>query len=230
MKLLIQFTLIILATLATYTSSAQKTIIDLYELYKGINHLEPANREKSYADVAGSPYAQQDFITGSVVLENGDTYEAVPLRYNAFEDQVEFKHPNGVVLNLNNPNNLKLVTIGQQQYTYFEKAETPPDGLTGYFELLESGAIQLFKRQNIILEKAAPAKAYQDPKPARFKARPTDYYIHYQNQLFKVNSENQLFNTFPSLEKELKPFIKKQKLKFRKEEDLRRIINQANRL
>lgn len=230
MKLFLQFTLILLGTVATPTAFAQKTIIDLYELYKGRNHLEPANREKSYADVAGSPYAQQDFVTGSVVLENGDTYEAVPLRYNAYEDQIEFKHPNGVVLNLNNPNKLKLIAIGQQQYTYFEKAETPPDGLTGYFELLENGEIQLLKRQNIILEKAAPAKAYQDPKPAHFKERPTDYYIHYQNQLFKVNSKKQFFTTFPSLEKELKPFIKKQKLKFRQEEDLRRIINQANRL
>lgn len=230
MKLLMQFTLILLTGLATPTTYAQKTIIDFYELYKGTNQLDPANHKKSYADIAGSPYAQQDFVPGSVVLKNGDTYEAVPLRYNAFEDQVEFKQPNGVVLNLNNPNELKLITIGQQQYTYFEKAETPPDGLTGYFELLESGAIQLFKRQTISLEKAAPAKAYQDPKPAHFKTRLASYYVYVQNQLVKINNEKQLLEALPKLKKSLKPYIKKQKLKFRKEEDLRQIIAHANQL
>jgi len=42
-----------------------------------------------YEDIEGSPYYSKDFINSTVYLKNGN-YSSQPLRYDMFQDEMEF--------------------------------------------------------------------------------------------------------------------------------------------
>ena len=49
-------------------------------------------RELSFVDVVGSPFANDEFLKGNVILNNDDEYENVPLKYNIYNDELYFKN------------------------------------------------------------------------------------------------------------------------------------------
>ena len=49
-------------------------------------------RELAFIDVIGSPFANDKFLKGNVILNNDDEYENVPLKYNTYNDELYFKN------------------------------------------------------------------------------------------------------------------------------------------
>ena len=46
----------------------------------------------SFVGINGSPFANDEFLNGNVVLNNDDEYENVPLKYNIYNDELYFKN------------------------------------------------------------------------------------------------------------------------------------------
>ncbi|MDX2305156.1 MAG: hypothetical protein NW226_20260 [Microscillaceae bacterium] len=52
-------------------------------------------REKKYSDIQGSPYLNDQWISGSLIFNKDEIQTNVPLRYNAYEDKIEFQQNGG---------------------------------------------------------------------------------------------------------------------------------------
>lgn len=211
-------------------SSAQM-LLDLKDFYSDIGPLNIlyTNNSKKEQEVAGSPYAQEHFMNGSVIQNDSIIYKQIPLKYNIYNDQILFKHNDGMEFYLAAPEKFKEIRIAGQRYIYrdFLKGNKKTNG---YYELLEEGKISLLKKELIVLKEAQQAKAYKDPEPARFIMKPTEYYLLKDgNKIFAVKNEKHLLTLLDHKE-ELKAFIKKNKLKTRKAEDLIRIISHYNKI
>ena len=212
--------------------SAQSTYLrDLNDFMQDMKGRTPKILEKQvYKDIKGSPYQQNDFTDGNVVQNNGITYKKVPLRYNGYDDQIEFKDKKGAVMYIGNPESYKEFKIGSQIYIFRKNLKSKPK-VEGYFELLEDGKLQLLKRFEVSLKKAEPAQAYSDPKPAEFiKKQPTYFIISNGNQIAEVRNEKDILELLPDQKETVSKYIKKNKLKVKREEDLRQVIVYYNSL
>ena len=97
-------------------------------------------------DIEGSPYLNDDFIEGSVYTNSKTQYEGVPLRYNIYSDEIEFRSDNGQVMVLAAPEVLEKVGDYQFEYIFYQILN---NSRRGYFAVLEKGKASLYSRSQI---------------------------------------------------------------------------------
>jgi hypothetical protein len=188
----------------------------------------PATRQKTYDEFGGSPYLNAGFVSGTITRDDGATYSSIPLRYNVYDDQIEFKQQDGMVLYIANPEQYKEIEIDGDKYIYLQLMDGKRK-VQGYYELLEDGKIQLLKKHAVTMKDAEPAKPYVDPVPASFVSKPVAYFLLKEGEISEITNEKNLLETCGNSEK-IQAFIKENKLKMRKEEDLKKIVNFSNSL
>ena len=55
-----------------------------------------------YRDFDGTPYLNDNFIPGEVIINNSIRIEDVPLRYNIFSNRIEFRNKQKQVFEIDN--------------------------------------------------------------------------------------------------------------------------------
>ncbi len=230
MKKLFSVSLIAILTLFTYQSYAQLVfdLNDFYQAVGGINvHLSPQEKKVT---ISGSPFAQTEFIPGTVIKNNGDIYKNIPLRYNKYEDRMEFKHKSGLPFYIDNPDHYRNIKIGDQHYIYGQFFENNRIK-RGYFQLLEIGKLSLLKKLKCGIKESESAKPFQAPKPARYYAKPDEFYIlTNEKRIEEVKNVKSIPIILNDHQSELSAYIKKEKIKTKKEKNLRQIISYYNTL
>ncbi len=223
------FPAIVLFVLFTNNGFSQQIIIKTLDDFYSKQVIERGLSQNTIplSDIQGSPYLQQDFVPGEVLNTSNTQYAGVPLRYNIYNDEIEFQTKEKGVFCLEK-STIKSVSINNSTFIYRAYASSGKLG-RAYFELLHDGTVQLLKRHQIRFEKAQPAKPYVDPVPAKFSQKNPIYYIAIEEQeAHKITNAKDLINLFPDKEKDLTNFIKNEKLKINKEEDLLKIIAHIN--
>lgn len=82
----------------------------------------------------------------------------------------------------------------------------------GYYEIIfNSKIIFLSKHVKYFKENYTNSNPY-----GVYSKQNTDYYIYYNNNLFKVNKRRQLLNVFAKEKKEIKKYMRKNKIRYRK--------------
>lgn len=187
----------------------------------------PSTKEKT---IDGTPYINgNDF---SKVVIGGYSKNVQNLRYNANEDEMEFKEGEEIYFT-NKEDGLKIdfptlrKTYQCLNYSFDNKNRF------GYLVLLvDHPKYSLFKKEKIELLKG-------EKSPNAYSKDANDYYAK-QKDLYLVRKEN-TFHKFPKNQKELindfslnkneaEKFIKDNKLNFSKEEDLKKIIDYLNNI
>jgi hypothetical protein len=222
--------LFVIFSLPTVQASAQKFYVrDLFDFYNDVGGKDASrHRQLTYDDISGSPYVHDNFSEGTIISKNGNQYEKVPLRYNVYDDQIEFKHKDGLVLFISNPEDYTAIEIDGAKYVYLQLMDGKRK-VQGYYVLLEDGEIQLLKKHAVVKKEAEPAKPYKDPVPAAFVPKPVAYFLLKDGKIFEISNDKNLLDACGNSEK-LPAFIKENKLKVRKEEDLKKIVNFSNSL
>ncbi len=234
MKNYLPFLIVLLVFLTPGISKAQRllNLNDFYQNIEGINiYLDRINLDKKNY-VAGSPYEQKDFVEGKVVQNDNTTYNNIPLRYNIYEDRIEYKHNNEIILYIDSPEKFKETIIGKQKYifgkyTYGEKTKT------GYYELLLQGEVSLIKKKAMGIKAAESEKPYVKPKPATFIKKPdVFYYLKEDNSIYEIKSKKDAVALLKDHNDKLVSFIKKNKLRFKskKEQNLIDLVSYYNSL
>jgi len=185
-------------------------------------------------EIEGSPYLNNDFIKGYVVTIDSLKYIDIPLRYNIYNDEIEFEQ-NANVFALDNPLNYNEISIGTHIFLYlaFESGSGDNQNKSTYFEVLNpTQDLLLLKRFGVQFNKVTSAQGYVEAQPANFKKTPERFYLKFKNnELAKeVGNLKSTLSMFSDRSDEIASFIKKRKLKLRKEEDLITIVNYYNGL
>ncbi|MEG1589376.1 hypothetical protein [Chryseobacterium sp.] len=176
-----------------------------------------------YEDIIGTPYADTDFKMAKLA----DNYEEVPVRYNSYKDEVEFKKGENIQI-VPKQKELSRITIKKPLQTIVN-LETN-DNLQGYFFELVSGKIALYKKEKTIFKDEALAiNSYASSKPAEFIKQNPVYYIKTENNFIKKpKNQKEIIEAFPSLKDQINTYFKSNKVKFNNEEDLIKLVNHLN--
>jgi hypothetical protein len=213
---------------------------DLQSIYKIKQALDFFNYNKIHdsglnpvlteADIQGSPYLNDEFITGTVYTTSKEKYDGVPLRYNIYNDQLEFRVENAPIQAMAVPEMIEKVEMGNyhmEYIPYFDGKKVRQ----GFFIVEEKGEATLYSRPRVNFEHAKKPAAYQDAQPARFVSRPGECYIKVGEEPAKLMAKNKdLEEIFPNHKKELSSFIKSNKVRTNRPETMKELVSFYNSL
>lgn len=195
-----------------------------------IHNLNARNAVKGiYLDIEGSPYIQANFTLGKIKYREGDPLERVPLRYNVYEDVIEY-YLNGHTMELLAFPEVEQVFMGDTLMV-FGSHQHKQETLTGYYFVLEAGDISLLEKLRITLLEPLPAKPMQAGKPARFSSPESLLCLEMPDgQIHEFSSLKQLKQLLASFEPELSRFIKSEKISPKNVEELQQLIRYIHTL
>lgn len=182
----------------------------------------------------GSPYVNSNFELGNIYLNSKLIIENVPLRYNAFADEMEFKES----LNDLDEDSKALIKspevdleIGNTLYVFVPYQGGVEEG--GYFEVLIRGKkYDLFKKYNKKFSEGRKAQTSMSKDiPAKFTDNPVFFIVSDEGIFYELPTKRRAFSKiFLNKENEIDNYIKNNRLNVQKEQDLIKIINYFNNL
>ena len=175
-----------------------------------------ASKNLTYDDVDGSPYYTKAFHQASMA----ENYEIVPTRYNSYDDQIEYEK-NDKVYVMPKEEKFSRIVFKNINNDVFVLLDTNDDN-KGYFLELVEGKTGLYKKIKTKFYNSAPAKnSYDQDKPAQFKTLDPVYYIKFEKDFIKQPKNiGDVKKFYKGDENKLSNFVKTNKIKFNKEEDL----------
>ena len=179
-------------------------------------------------NIDGSPYLNNDFINGTIFTTSKLQYVDIPLRYNIFNDAIEFRTNDNKIMAMATPEIIERVTFGDYEMVYAPFA-VQKKIKRGFFKVILSGTISLYARPEILYQQPEEPGAYKEAKPARFVNKADTYFLRNGlSEAIKVDKKKDLINFFPEHNDEIETFIKKNKIKTNKEEGLKELVEYYN--
>jgi len=182
-------------------------------------HLEFSKGEK-YIDekqVAGSPYLNKQFQPSYISKINGAEIRDMALRYNIYNDQMEFEK-DGKVLSIALPNEVVRINMSGKVFIY-KPYITARNVSASYFQVLYEGDYQLLKREQVKL-RSPSEKTYSDDS-LRFERTPPQFYLRYGNGMAHfVYSQKTLIKVLQPISQNVINYIKSNKISTKDEKQL----------
>lgn len=183
--------------------------------------------EISLDDILGSPYLYEDFQQGVIRDMLEETYRKVFVRYNIFNDdfQIKYDSPHSKAYNLIKDPKVR-VELNYKTFVYKTFIDENKEVVEGFLELFYFDEyISIFKRyrKKLDLPKKAETSLHKDI-PGRFVDK-NSFFVSKGLQIV-VLPENRktIINFFPNHKEELEHYIKNERLRFKKEEDVKKLI------
>jgi hypothetical protein len=182
-------------------------------------------KARVYKDIDGSPYMNSEFEEGMLYLSD-TTKITVPLRYNIYSDEMEYQLK-GVNYAVGNPKVLKKIMIGRSVFLYLPFIQKG-----NYFELLEPGKCMLVQKKSVRLNPAqAPRAILTTPVPASFERKnDVNYIVNDQMKFLKIDNMKSLLTALQDQKLKIDNYIKQEKIRNTKTENLIKIVKYYNSL
>lgn len=180
--------------------------------------------ETSYTDIKGTPFLFENWMPGVVQLENGNTFNNVPLKYNVFDEKLYFKNPkNEELLEFVQPvKSFKFVALDDAGV--YEKGFPAIDKFTGetFYSVLYSGKEKLLnKKYKTTLE----VRPYNSATTEKSFVDHSDYFLVKNGKIERIkNSKKDFLAIFSDKANEIDAFIKKEKIDFKNNADLVKVF------
>ena len=180
-------------------------------------------------DYEGSPYLNDDFISGDVFINDG-RYQNVLLRYNIYKDYMEFKKDSRTYV-LDPNKKIQKITIGSDVFIVGDFSYRSQKKV-GYLMLLDSGKASLMMKHIVSYREPQPPKPIEtEGKPARYSELPDIFYFRIGNgEIKEIESLRKMVEEFPDKQSELNEFIKNEKISVRKKDEMIKLIRYYNSL
>ncbi|APQ16685.1 hypothetical protein [Maribacter hydrothermalis] len=185
----------------------------------------------------GSPYLNDEFVHGEVIVNN--KVELIgKMRYNAFRNEIE------ILDNKTSTSYYSLlkrayigVEIGNRSYNIYTYKDSDESVRTSYFTNLNEGKLKLlFKPEAILKQARRPSTSYEKYVPPTYVWN-NSYYIlrgskdNEVNHAFKVRlTKKNILELTGEKEREMKAYVKENKLNLRQEKDVVSFLNYYNTL
>jgi len=181
-------------------------------------------KTEDYKDIEGTPYLNKEFQSGLFYLKDSKTIK-LPIRYNIYRDEMEYQI-DGVSYVVGSPEILEKVLVGSSEFMYFPKISKG-----GYFEVFESGKCTLIQKKIVEYKPSEGSKPIIGLLPAKFVRKADVFYLVInQTQTFKISNIGSVIKALPDQNIKIKSFIKLEKIKNIKKENLIEIVKYYNSL
>lgn len=212
-----------LATLLGF--SQQRTSYEIGSNITGVN-FDNAYRVEYKENVVGSPYYNEELILAKIT---GYENENFALRYNAYQDEIEFKK-DGELYYLPKIEDMVVKFISPAKEYHYKKYSDKNIQLRGFLVLLFDNKIALYKKEQIKFITAKEAEnSYTRDKPATYTKIADTFFIQKGDVVNNFpKNRKELIGLFPDKKAEITAFLKKTKISFSKEIDLINLVNFLN--
>ncbi len=206
-------------------SQVWTTQIDEYHLFSEINNNK--TDEFKYSEIIGSPYLVDEFITSKIYFSKDSVFE-IKLRYNIYENTMEFKH-NKVVYAFSNPEIIEKLTISGNLFIYYyDKIKKKK---SSYFQVLVSGNCRLLCQKRLKYEPKEGGNGIEGAKPAQFVNLSDKLFLSIENNPpILIKSKKTIKEVLKKHKTKISNYIKKEKISHRDVDDLTKLIKFYNTL
>lgn len=179
------------------------------------------------ANIQGSPYLQKEFEEGTMIVQNGTVIPGLRYRYDIYGDKMLFI-VNGDTATINKPLALRSIEIGGKKFVYEVYVSGPGKVATSYFEVVEENeSLTLLHRRQAELDQDVYVSNYGGGGGTKeFRLKTVDsYYLKLgKAAASEIDNRKDLLELFPDNRQQIREYLKQNKLKVKKEEDLRSIL------
>ena len=167
------------------------------------NDIKPEN-------VMGSQYLYDKF--SNAFVNDGTQY--FKIRYNNFTGLMEYEKGPNDLLELTPESNAKIVFADGTTYLYKTYFINKKETSNGYLKVIaSSGSVHYYSVDRVIYSPMVKAaNNYESDKPAEFKKEKTAYFIEVNDAIVPVSKVKDIQNLFPSKEKDIKEYLKNNKV------------------
>ena len=176
------------------------------------------------ANIEGSEYMDENFVNGDIFTLEYEHFSNIPMRYNAYLDSLEVKLADGIIYNLTDLSKIMHILLGGKVmvYTTFISANQKS---TGFLFELYNGKSSLYCRNNKILKERIPSNGIIPEVPPKIIDKPNEFYIRLNDGLPHIfSSKKDLLELLKSHSKEIEIFVKKEKIKIKKDDDIIKVL------
>ncbi len=176
-----------------------------------------------YDNIDGSPYLNTEFVDGTFYIKDTVAIK-LPIRYNIYVDHMEYKS-DGAVYYVDSPQILSRIVLGESVFIYL-----PLIGKGSYVELLESGKFKLVQKRRVDF-KHSESKPMEGLIRSRYESNTDVFYLlNNQNQPFRIENMNSVLKALQDQKTQIETFIKQEKIRNTKKENLVKIVKYYNSL
>ncbi|AUC74253.1 hypothetical protein [Olleya sp. Bg11-27] len=217
--------IIFITTFFCAKSFSQTIVFFADKTFTRENGLNKANNSGD-TNIEGSKFIKSHYQQANISTHPNILFN---VRYNAYNDDIEIEGKENTSYSLNKYSGTIIVTmLTGETYINAKYIDNENNINTGFFEVLKtSGEFFLLKKQTITIKEKEEAKTtYHQSKPAKYKKSKDEYYIKTNNlTATKIPKKNKDFaNLFPNKKDAISKFIKDEKIKLKKEEDLIKVF------
>lgn len=175
--------------------------------------------ENGYTEIEGSPYLNDNWVRGTVKAKhNGKVYEIAKMRYDVYKDEVEYEE------------NQKPYRFGGEITEFitnegiFRNGFPAAESLTerSFYQVLFDGKVKLLKKNTVRVQSE---KLYNSATQTKRFLKENSLYLFKDNSITRLKKDKKsLLEALSTKQEELEKFIKTEKLKLTKEEDIQRVV------
>ncbi|QQX77925.1 MULTISPECIES: hypothetical protein [Aequorivita] len=227
MKRIIFTAAFVLMTISLFSQSRQSNYVSVYDRTIDINQKSLAFglTEAQFDAIKDEAYANPNFVQGKIFQEDQLIKDDVPMRYNAYADEIEIK---------NNPSDESygalikspdiFVKIFRDIYVFVPYEGSNDKG--GYFNVLSDGkTYDLYKKTKATFREPQKAQtSYERDMPPSFPKTVTYYLVQNGTFLEMPNSKSKILKMMDRKKSEMKRFIKENNIDLDEEADLIKTI------
>jgi hypothetical protein len=189
------------------TSSGQPS--NLFYAVGGV----PINNAKYVSIVEGTPFLNELFSKGKIILSGGKIYSDIKLRLDLMENTLQYISPEGEELIATTPIKTVFVTDDatstEKQFDYADQIISVNKVETGWYQLLDSGALKLYKRHFKVIRENKP---YGSATTEKYITTSYSYYILHNAAFTPVKKFKNLPDMLQDKKSELIEYIKSKNL------------------
>lgn len=175
----------------------------------------------------GTPYLYKEFSDAELNLSTGQVYKTIPMNYNVHNDEFEFLKDD-VAFALRHNTMVSSIIMNDKTF-FFLTYHYKTSEVSGFLELIVDGKTRIYKRHRVIYQEPKEAVGYQEAQKASFHPGQPDYLIDLDNgHILYFKKLNNIADMVPDITLELKKYIKDNKLKIKREEDIIKLAYYLN--
>ncbi len=227
MKKILILGLAFISAISSY-SQAKNSNFDVYSRTIDINQKSLAFglTEAEFNSIKDEAYANSNFVLGKIFQEDKLIKDDVPMRYNAFADEIEIKKNTSderYSALIKDPN--IFVKIFKDIYVFVPYEGSNEKG--GYFNVLSDGkTYDLYKKTTAIFREPQKARTnYEKDSPPTFVKTTTYYLVQDGTFLEMPSSKSKVLKVMDKKGDEIKSYIKQNNIDIDKEADMIKLVS-----
>lgn len=181
-----------------------------------------------YEGVDGSPFLMDTWAPGQAVTASGKMYNNMQLKYNEVDDMVIFLPEKGDPLQFSEP--IRTFTLNAPNEMVFLNGFPAIGKLTekSYYQIIAAGNITLLKRNSKTVH---DRKAFNSNLVTQEFVDATNYYLYKDGKMSVFRkSKGALMDAMGDKNSDVNKFLASNSIDFKKDQDLKKVIDYYNKL